>query len=62
MVEPSSSQSGALGKILPLTQGPTQLARGGDQPPNKNIPLDKTYQDGLVQVIRMETESEKKKA
>ena len=53
-----SSQSGALGTILPLTQGLAHPTRGGDQPPDKNITLDKTCQDNLVSIIGMEIESE----
>lgn len=33
---------------------------GDGQPPEKNIPLDKTCQDGSVPVIRTETKFEKK--
>ncbi len=35
VVATSSSHSGALGTILPITQGPTQPTGGGDKPPNK---------------------------
>ena len=58
IVPTSSSQSGALGTILPLTQGLAQPTRGGDQPLDKNITLDKTCQDHSVAMIGMEIEFE----
>ena len=43
----SSSSQGATTSVMPSTaQGPTQPVGGGDQPPEKNIPLDKTCHDG----------------
>ena len=57
----SSSLGGTSGITLSLTQGPSQLAGGGDQPPDKNIPLDKTCQDGLTTMTRLEVEVKKKK-
>ena len=61
VVATSSFHNDASSTILPFTQGPTQPSSGGDQPPNKNIPLDKTCQDGLVLVIRTEIKDKKKK-
>jgi len=34
---------------------------GGDQPPDKNIPLEKTCKDGSIPIIGIEVEDEKKK-
>ena len=43
VVVASFSHSDVLGKILPLTHGPTQLASVGDQPLDKNILFNKTF-------------------
>ena len=58
----SSSPSNALGMTPSQAEGPTQLAGEDDQPPNKNILLDKNYQDGLVPMIEVEVEVKKNKA
>lgn len=57
----SPSHSDASSTILPFIQGLAQPTSGGDQPHDKNIPLDKKIQDGSILVIKIETEVEKKK-
>lgn len=47
---------------MAITQGPAQPSGGGGQPPNKNIPLAKTYQDGSLSMIGTQKKDEKKKA
>ena len=43
-----------------MTQGPPQPAGGGDQPPNKNIPLTKPCQDGSPPMVGAQSEVKKK--
>ena len=43
---PTSSQSATPSVPTMTTQGPAQSARGGDQPPEKNIPIALTCQIG----------------
>ena len=57
----SSSPHDTSGTNPSLTQAPTQLASGGNQPPQKNIPLDKNCLDGSVPMIGLEVEAKKKK-
>ncbi len=58
---PTSSQSATAGMTIASTQGPAQLAGGGDQPPNKNVPIVKAYHDGSLLVIGTPTRVEEKK-
>ena len=49
-----------MASMMPSTaQGPTQLVGGGDQPPEKNIPLDKTCHDGSRSIIGTQAEEKK---
>ena len=45
---------------MAITQGPAQPSDGGDQPPDKSIPLAKTCQDGSLPVIGTPAEAKKK--
>ena len=59
-VAASSSSQGAMINVMPsAAQGLAQLARGGDQPLEKNIPLDKTCHDGSHPVIGTHMEEKK---
>ena len=46
-----------MGVTLAITQGPAQPAGGDDQPPDKNIPLTKTCQDGSPPMIGAQLEA-----
>jgi hypothetical protein len=48
---PSSSQSVTPSVTIKTTQGPAMPAGGGDQPPDKNIPIAPTCQGGPLQFI-----------
>ena len=56
----SSSSQGAMTSVMPTTtQGLAQPTGGGDQSPDKNIPLDKTCHDGSRLVISTQAEEKK---
>ena len=60
LAEASSSSQGATAYVMPsTTQGPTQPAGGGDQPPERNILLDKTCHDGSQPIIGTQIEEKK---
>ena len=48
---PISSQSATPSVITTTNQGPTQPARGDDQPLDKNVSITQTCQDGSLPVI-----------
>ena len=48
---PTSSHSVAPSASIAVTQGPAIPAGGGDQPPEKNIPISPTWQGGSHPVI-----------
>ena len=59
---PASSQSATPSAPITTAQGPTQSAGGGDQPPEKNVPIVPTFQRGLLQVIGAQAKAKEKRA
>ena len=57
---PTSSQSATPSVATTTTQGPAQSAGGGDQPPEKNIPIAPTCQGDPLPVIGAQAETKEK--
>ena len=57
-----STPKGASSSTPSLAQSPLPPTGRFDQPSEKNITLDKTYEDGFVLMIKVEFEAKNKKA
>ena len=60
--EEHSSQSATPSVPTIAAQGPAQFAGGGNQPPEKNVPIAPTCQGGSLPVIGAQVETEEKGA
>ena len=56
----SSSQSATLSATTSATQMLAKFARGGDQPPEKNVPIAPTCQGGSLPIIGSQAKTEEK--